>query len=658
MDLSACFSLRHQIGTRQRYQIRSANPLNWEALSKALGRCLGNSTWQWRVNRLAACVVIQQRPEAGQEAASPANARQRVEQALIEALNHLGVQPPLPQLSAHPSLPKPPESRHLPGLRQPTASHGQLRANQAAVPHREPTVAAQIRKDPMSALHQYVVVTGAYWAFTLSDGALRMLVLFHFHLIGYTTLEIALLFLFYEFFGIVTNFFGGWLAARFGLRLTLWAGLVMQIGALLMLVPVAATWPKLLSVLYVMAAQAISGIAKDLNKMSAKSAIKTVVAETTNPTNGQKQLFKWVAILTGSKNALKGLGFFLGGVLLTTVGFSGSVAALAIALSFALVATLSLPKEIGKMKTKPSFSSLLSKTPGVKILSLARFFLFGARDVWFVVALPVFLEAALGWQFWEVGAFMGLWVIGYGIVQASAPALRRAWGQDRPPGPRSVQFWSALLTGVPAMIAMSLLLQLAHPGVVVVTGLIIFGIVFAMNSSIHSYLILAYTDAESVTLNVSFYYMANAAGRLIGTLLSGWVYLQGGIQACLWCSTLLVAASFATSLRLPMLPKASSPTQEAEDNSSRPQPYLQTAQKPEANHIPSISGTAQRKQTSSPSWKLSSTALAKRLRSNYQAITARRKRGDLETWSKDRDPDGVAWFYSSDNNTYQPLAFP
>ena len=408
----------------------------------------------------------------------------------------------------------------------------------------------------LSALQQYMVVTASYWAFTLTDGALRMLVVFHFHQLGYSSLEIALLFVFYEFFGIVTNLAGGWLGASFGLRLTLWAGLILQIVALLMLVPVSDSWPKLTSVLYVMAAQALSGIAKDLNKMSAKSAIKTVVPDRPDDqSQGQHQLFQWVAILTGSKNALKGVGFFLGGVLLATLGFAGSVAAMAAGLFVALLGTLVLPAEIGKMKQKPGFSALFSKSAGINVLSLARFFLFGARDVWFVVALPVFLEAALGWRFWEVGGFLGLWVIGYGIVQGLAPSLRRTWGSSSPPGPSAVQCWSALLTASPALMAIALWRNVAQPGVAIVVGLAAFGVVFAMNSSIHSYLVLAYTDVESVSLNVGFYYMANAGGRLLGTLLSGWVYLAGGMAACLWCSAALVGLSWLSTLKLPPVPK-------------------------------------------------------------------------------------------------------
>ena len=412
----------------------------------------------------------------------------------------------------------------------------------------------------LSPLQQYGVVTANYWAFTLTDGALRMLVVFHFHELGYSTLEIAFLFLFYEIFGVITNLYGGWLGARFGLRLTLQAGTLMQIAALLLLIPVADSWPKWWSVAYVMVCQALSGIAKDLNKMSAKSAIKTVVAETPDDhSQGENQLFQWVAILTGSKNALKGVGFFLGGLLLTSVGFNAAVGAMAAGLFVAFLLTLVLPGEIGRMKRKPAFSALFSKSQGINDLSLARFFLFGARDVWFVVALPVFLQAALGYKFWEVGGFMGLWVIGYGIVQGAAPALRRSWGQSAPPGVSAVEFWSAVLTAIPALIAIALWREVAHPGVAVVVGLAAFGVVFAMNSSIHSYMVLAYTDAESVSLNVGFYYMANAAGRLLGTVLSGGLFLIGGLQACLWSSAVLVALAFAVSTGLPTPPRQQLP---------------------------------------------------------------------------------------------------
>jgi hypothetical protein len=246
-------------------------------------------------------------------------------------------------------------------------------------------------------------------------------------------------------------------------------------------------------------------------------------------------------------------------VLLTTIGFNAAVAVMAIGLLLAFGGTLVLPPDMGRMKQKPAFSALFSKSRGINLLSLARFFLFGARDVWFVVALPVFLETALGWRFWEVGGFMGLWVIGYGIVQGSAPALRRAWGQSAPPGVAAVRFWSVVLTTIPALIAIALWRQVGQPGVAVIAGLAVFGVVFAMNSSIHSYMILAYSDADAVSVNVGFYYMANAAGRLVGTLLSGAMVLVGGLQACLWTSTLLVAAAALVSSRLPSPPRQLQP---------------------------------------------------------------------------------------------------
>ena len=408
----------------------------------------------------------------------------------------------------------------------------------------------------ISPLQQYAIITANNWSFTVTDGALRMLVVFHFLQLGYTTLEIAFLFIFYEFFGILTNLYGGWLGARFGLKLTLWIGTLLQIGALLLLVPVADTWPRALSVGWVMVAQAISGIAKDLEKMSAKSAIRVVVPETPDDqARGEQQLFRWVAILTGAKNGLKGLGFFVGGLLLYAVGFNRAVIVMAAWLALAFLVTLLLPRDIGRMKTKPAFKALFSKSEGLNVLSLARFFLFGARDVWFVVALPVFLQTTLGWRFWEVGGFMGLWVIGYGIVQGSAPSLRRAWGQTRPPGPSAVQFWAALLTAIPALMAITLWREVGNPALTVVVGLAVFGVVFAMNSSIHSYMVLAYTDADAVSLNVGFYYMANAAGRLVGTLLSGGLFLVGGIQACLWASAVMVALATLVSLRLPTPPR-------------------------------------------------------------------------------------------------------
>lgn len=389
------------------------------------------------------------------------------------------------------------------------------------------------------AIRQYLIVTGNYWAFTLTDGALRMLVVLHFHQLGYSALEVAMLFLFYEFFGIVTNLFGGWLGARWGLNRTMNIGLGIQIVALVMLLVPSS----MLTVIWVMAAQALSGIAKDLNKMSAKSTIKLLV-----PDDKQGQLYKWVAILTGSKNTLKGVGFFLGGLLLTLIGFQGAVLAMAMMLCLVWIASLIfLKKESGKAKFKPKFKDILSKSRPINILSGARFLLFGARDVWFVVALPVFLASQLDWNHWQVGSFLALWVIGYGFVQSIAPKFTR--NGDNVPKTQAV-VWNALLTLSPLALTLALWQQLPVAQSIII-GLGLFGILFAINSSLHSYLIVSYSRADGVSLDVGFYYMANAAGRLLGTILSGWVYQQWGLVACLMISTLLLLLSTAAISFLP-----------------------------------------------------------------------------------------------------------
>src|SRR3989441_9863035 len=224
----------------------------------------------------------------------------------------------------------------------------------------------------MIGVRNYAIVTAAYWAFTLTDGALRLLVLLHFHELGYTPVQLAFLFLFYELFGIVTNLVGGWLAALTGLRFTLVLGLCLQIMALGLLALLNRGWGMALSVAYVMGCQALSGIAKDLTKMSAKSAVKVLV-----PSGDDSGLFKWVAVLTGSKNALKGAGFFVGGFLLAAFGFRGALVAMAsgvlVVLPFVLTA---LPAQIGQAKKKAAFSGILSNSPGINRLSLARMALF------------------------------------------------------------------------------------------------------------------------------------------------------------------------------------------------------------------------------------------------------------------------------------------
>ena len=390
-------------------------------------------------------------------------------------------------------------------------------------------------------VRQYLLITGNYWAFTLTDGALRMLVVLHFHQLGYSPLQVAMLFLFYEIFGVITNLVGGWLGAHVGLNRTMNIGLALQVVALSMLL-VPTAW---LLVPWVMVAQALSGIAKDLNKMSAKSSIKLLV-----PNDQQGALYRWVAALTGSKNALKGVGFFLGGALLTAVGFAPAIAIMAAGLAVVwLLSLVLLKRDLGKAKAKPKFRDIFSKSRAINQLSAARMFLFGARDVWFVVALPVFLAASLGWDHWQVGGFLAAWVIGYGVVQSLAPYVTGRRSGKVPDG-RSALGWASVLALVPAAMAM-LLIQGQSPQLVLIAGLTVFGVLFAINSSLHSYLIVSYAAEDGVSLDVGFYYMANAMGRLLGTVLSGWVFQRFGLAACLAVSAGLVAIAALASISLP-----------------------------------------------------------------------------------------------------------
>ena len=389
-------------------------------------------------------------------------------------------------------------------------------------------------------MRQYALITATYWAFTLTDGALRMLVVLHFHGLGFGPLEIASLFLFYEVFGIVTNLFGGLLAARIGLGFSLVLGLVLQIFALSMLLVETA----LASIAYVMIAQAMSGIAKDLNKMSAKSAVKLVVADE------QNALYRWVAALTGSKNALKGVGFFIGGALLSAFGFNDAILAMVVFLSCVFVLMIfGIELKLGQSSFKPKFTEILSKSEAVTGLSMARFFLFGARDVWFVVALPVYLQVALNWSSLQVGTLLAIWIIFYGVVQTLAPRITKV-GQRSSLDGKLVFSWGISLAVVPALIALGMTIGVSAQNLLVI-GLMIFGAIFAINSAVHSYLIVAYAQKDGVSLDVGFYYMSNAAGRLVGTLLSGAVFQYFGIEWCLLISSIMVAVAALLSYRLP-----------------------------------------------------------------------------------------------------------
>ena len=400
----------------------------------------------------------------------------------------------------------------------------------------------------MRSLRDYAVVTGSYWAFTITDGALRVLVLLFLNERGFSPLELATAFILYEFAGMITNLVGGWLGSRFGLSTTLFSGLFLQILACSLL----AIDPSLLSVAYVMTLQGLSGVAKDLTKMSSKSYVKLVV-----PEGDEHGLLHWVALITGSKNALKGVGFFAGGLFLSTVGFRQACLGMAGFLAAALAASvLLLPRGAGRIAGKAKFRSVFSDDARINWLAASRLFLFGSRDVWFAIALPVFLAASLGWSFWRIGGFLALWVIGYGFVQAVAPrfvAAGRASGATPVSAARLIAWTILLLIPLGSIIAG---LRYGYsPEQVLVIGLAAFGALFAVNSALHSYLIVAYADSEKVAMQVGFYYMANAGGRLAGTVLSGAVFQAAGLGpsglvACIATSMGFVALSAALCLPL------------------------------------------------------------------------------------------------------------
>lgn len=395
-------------------------------------------------------------------------------------------------------------------------------------------------------LRNYLIVTSAYWSFTLTDGALRMLVLMHFFRLGYSPFTLAFLFLLYEAAGVAANLIGGWLATRFGIARMLAVGLSTQIAGFLLLSAVSPDWTAAMSVAWVVVAQGICGVAKDLTKTASKSAIKLTAGQ------GSGQLFRWVAWFTGSKNAMKGVGFFLGGVLLDRLGFSGSLWLMASLLLLVLVAVLfALPTLMGKAKASQSLRELFGKSRAINLLAGARVFLFGARDVWFVVGVPVFLYSQ-GWNFTMVGTFMALWTISYGVVQAWAPRLVRRSASGLSHEVPAARWWSFLLALIPTALSAAVLLQWQPVEWIVVIGLGVFGFAFAVNSAVHSYLILVYAGSEKSAEDVGFYYAANALGRFFGTLLSGLLYQEGGIALALAGSALMLGACWILTMMLPM----------------------------------------------------------------------------------------------------------
>ena len=416
------------------------------------------------------------------------------------------------------------------------------------------TLLAQL-SERKAAVRDYAIVTAAYWGFTLTDGALRMIVLLHFYRLGYSSFSLALLFLLYEAAGVLANLIGGWLATRYGIARMLAVGMSLQIIGFLLLSLLDPGWTAALSVTWVVIAQGICGVAKDLTKTASKSAIKITADRAQN--QGSGQLFKWVAWFTGSKNAMKGVGFFLGGLLLDQLGFAQALWVMAALLGVVLVGVLMfVPRLMGKRDASKTAKEFLAKNRGINLLALARVVLFGARDVWFVVGVPVFLYAS-GWTFTMVGAFLALWTIGYGLVQALAPQIVRRSDDGLSREVPAARWWSAILAAITAALAVAVGMHAPQLQWVVVFGLVLFGIAFAVNSSVHSYLVLAYAGSEKAAEDVGFYYAANALGRFGGTLLSGLLYQWGGLLWALIASAMMLTACWLVTLALPVVrPKA------------------------------------------------------------------------------------------------------
>ena len=326
----------------------------------------------------------------------------------------------------------------------------------------------------------------------------------------------------------------------------LMAGQLLQIGGLCMLSALQPDWGAAMSVIWVVLAQGVAGVAKDFTKTSSKSAIKA------SSSQDMGQLFRWVAWFTGSKNATKGAGFFIGGFLLQVVGFRPALWLMAGMLAIVLVGVmLLLPRTLGKAKSSKSFRELFAKTRAINLMAAARVFMFGSRDVWFVVALPVYLYG-FGWQYMQVAGFVAAWTIGYGAVQALAPQVvtrsRDGLSREVP----AARLWGAVLTVIPVVLA--ILLQMPgvpHPDMILVIGLLVFGFAFAVISSLHSYLILAYAGSEKAAEDVGFYYAANAAGRLFGIMLSGVLTQIGSMPACLWGSAIMLGICLVLTALLP-----------------------------------------------------------------------------------------------------------
>ncbi|KAK9829657.1 hypothetical protein WJX72_007147 [[Myrmecia] bisecta] len=406
------------------------------------------------------------------------------------------------------------------------------------------------------ALGPFAIISLAYILFTTTDGAVRMIVLLHAYQQGFTALALAGIFSGYELAGVVVNLLAGVAGARWGIKATLLGGLSFQMVALGMLLGWQTSWGQAQAIVYISVSQVLNGVAKDLTKLGGKTVTKLVT-----PDEKQQALFKLVAWITGFKNSFKGLGYLLGAVLLT-VNYYLSIGIMMGLICAALPFAVSgLSWQLGRSERKNvTLRAVFRMNYNVNMLSAARFFLFASRDLWFEVTLPYFLRSpasGIGWGRVLVGLYLAIWIILYGQVQSWSPKfLLKPLGQS-PPNKWAAVLWAAVLVACPAAMTGVLFgsnvfgYGVAKGTAVAVMTVILylFCLVFAVNSAVHSYLIVRYAEGNKVAMNVGFYYMANAGGRLVGTLLSGILYtyvgdsIVQGFGACFAVSVAFVVIS-------------------------------------------------------------------------------------------------------------------
>ncbi|CAM9245362.1 unnamed protein product [Scytosiphon promiscuus] len=423
---------------------------------------------------------------------------------------------------------------------------------------------------PVAAMRNLYTAAMSYNGYTVTDGALRLIVLLHAADLGFNAIEIAFMFSAYEVAGVFTNLFGGVAGSKYGLRCTLLTSLTLQIACLAALTqtePILGDLKEatpgstryLEATIYITAWQALAGVAKDLMKLTGKATPKLVTKE-----GAEGRLFQLVAWLTGMKNALKGFGSFLGALLVAQIGYVDSLWILVgICGIFVPVGIFGMDRGLGVSPGKNiDWKSLFSKGRNVNVLSAARFFLFGSRDVWFEIGLPLFLRVELGWKRELVGLILAGYIVIYGNLQAASTKLyKNADGTSRQPTGAAAYKWAAycslapLITGIATYFTHKVAESDLATALVLITGVVAFAAMFAVNSSVHSYLIVSYSNKDKVAMDLGFYYMANAMGRLVGVLVGGFLYHYTsddfGLSMCLIVACPFLVAAAAIAYRLP-----------------------------------------------------------------------------------------------------------